>query len=146
MNQSTVIFLINKRARAIMATYEAETNAKRSLFKTLDESIAVDDLVIVQTDTRHKMTVCKVVEVDVDFDLDDATLQVNWIIGKVDKTAYEQLLAQEATAIRTVKSAELRQKREKLRDAMFADHLDAIKALPIADMNGNHTPAIEVKE
>lgn len=136
MNYSTAVFLINKHVRAILATYEVEDNAKRTLFKTLDDSIKVGDFVIVPTDTRHKMTVVKVTDVDVDVDFDSAT-PVNWVIGKVDRAAHEQTLAQEGAAIQAIKGAELRKKREDLRDSMLKNHLDAIKALPIAAMNGD---------
>ncbi len=136
MNYTTAIFLINKNARAIAATYESEDNAKREIFKTLDASINVDDMIIVQTNTRHKMTVCKVVEVDVDFDL-DSTTSMGWVIGKVDNMLYQQTLAQEQQAISAIKSAELRQKRDNLRDNLLKDHLETIKMLPIAAMNGD---------
>ena len=140
MNYSTAVFLINKHTRAILATYEEGENAKRTMFKTLDETLKPGDFVIVPTDTRHKMTVCKVMEADVDVNFDD-TMPVAWVIGKVDRAAYEQTLAQEATAIQTIKSAELRKKRNDLRDAVLADSLEAIKALPITAMNGD-TPKI----
>lgn len=136
MNYSTAVFLINKNLRAVLATYEAEDTAKRTLFKTFDESINPGDFVIVPTDTRHRMTVCKVVEVDVDVDF-DAPGPVMWIIGKIDKTGYEQTLGQEAVAIQKIKSAELRKKREDLASSMLAQSRDELKALPIAAMNGD---------
>lgn len=136
MNYSIAVFLINKNLHAVLCTYEADEGAKRTLFKTLDKTVSIGDYVVVQTDTRHKMTVCKVVEVDVDVDF-DSTLPVTWVISKIDREAYEQLLAQETTAIQAIKSAELRQKRDALRQAMFADHLETLKTLPIADMSDN---------
>lgn len=143
MNYSTAIFLINKHVRGVAVTYEATDNAPREIVKTLDQGIAVEDMVIVQTDTRHKMTVCKVVEVDVDFDL-DSTKHMNWIVGKVDNEAFKQILAQESQAIQAIKKAELRAKRDNLRDNLLKDHMETIKALPIAAMNGD-APAIEEK-
>lgn len=136
MNYSTSVFLINNHVRAVLATYEEGDSAKRTVFKTLDPDISEGDYVIVPTDTRHKMTVCKVVETDVDVDFDDPT-PVGWIIGKVELTDHEKVLAQEAEAIKAIKSAELRQKREALRNAMFADHVETLKALPIAAINGD---------
>ena len=136
MNYSTAIFLINKHVRAIQATYEAEDNAKRTAFKTLDDTIAVGDYIVVPTDTRHKMTVCKVMETDVDVDF-DSVLPVQWVIGKVDRAAHELTLGQENKAIQVIKSAELHKKRDDLRNAMLANHLDTIKALPIAALNGD---------
>lgn len=134
MNYSTAIFLINKNARGIAVTYEDEVNAKREIVKTLDQSINIDDYVIVQTDTRHKMTVVKVVETDVDFDLDSNT-KMNWIVGRVDADSFQKILIQEQQAIQAIKKAELRQKRDTLRDNLLKDHLETIKALPISEMN-----------
>lgn len=140
MNYSTAVFLINKNVRAVTAVYESESSFKglapRTIFKTLDATITVGDHVIVPTTTRHNMTVCKIVEVDVDVDFDSA-VQMQWIIGKVDDTPYKLILSQEAAAIDKIKSAELRQKRADLRTALFADNLAEIAALPIAAMNGD---------
>lgn len=138
MNYSTAVFLINKNLRAVTATYEAEENAKRTLFKTLDQTLTVGDFVVVQTDTRHKMTVCRITEVDVDVDFDSQT-RVDWIVGKVDAKAHVETLAQEQAAIQAIKSAELRTKRETLRDSMLANHVEGLKTLAIADM-GAATP------
>jgi hypothetical protein len=136
MNYSTAVFLINKNVRAVLATYEAEDTAKRTLFKTLDPTLKAGDFAIVPTDTRHKMTVVKIVETDVDVDFDSPT-PVQWIMGKVDRTSYDEMLAQEQQAITVIKSAELRKKRDDLRKAMFADHVETLKALPIAVINGD---------
>lgn len=139
MNYTTAVFLINKHVRAIVATYETGDSAVRTTFKTLDPTIAIADFIIVPTDTRHKMTVCKVVDVDTDIDF-DSTTAVAWVIGKVDRTAYEATLLQEAEAVKTIKSAELRQKRDNIRNAMFADHMETLRALPIAAINGDDKP------
>lgn len=139
MNYSAAIFLINKHARAILCTYDDEPGTKPTVFKTLDPAIVEDDFVVVETDTRHKMTVVKVVETDVDIDF-DATATIRWIVGRVDRNAHDETLQQERAAIRAIKSAELRKKREGLRDALLADHVETIKALPIAAMNGDEVP------
>lgn len=118
MNYSTAVFLINANVRAVLCTYEAEDHAKKTMFKTLDKSVRVGDLVVVPTDTRHKMTVCKVTDVDVDVDFDCAT-PVNWVVTKVDRAAHETTLSQEAEAIATIKSAETRKKRDELRAAIM---------------------------
>ena len=142
MNYTTAVFLINKHVRAVKATYEEHDGAGRTVFKTLDDTIKVDDYVIVPTTTRHKMTVCKVVEVDVDVDFDSSE-NCDWIIARVHMAEHEQVLEQEKDAIAAIKSAELRKKREDLRDAILADHVDDIKALPIADMNGDADQATD---
>ena len=138
MNYSTAVFLINKNLRAVLATYEKDGG--KTMFKTLDPTIKVDDFVVVPTNTRHTMTVCKIVETDVDVDFDSAT-QVDWIVCKIDRKPYEDTLSQEGQAISAMKSAELHKKRKDLRDAMLGAHLDTIKALPISALNGD-TPKV----
>ena len=139
MNYTTAVFLINKHVRAVAGTYEAEDNAKRTTFKTLDETLAVGDFVIVPTDTRHKMTIVKIVETDIDIDF-DSPAPVHWVIGRIDAKPYAEMLAHENQAINAIKAAELRKKRDDLRKTMLAEHLDAIKALPIAALNGDAKP------
>lgn len=119
MNLSTAVFLINDNARAIVATYEATENAPRTMFKSFDPSIKVDDYVVVPTDTRHRMTVCKVVEVDVEVDFDSPT-QIAWIIGRIDLADVTQIKEQEAAAIAAIQAAEKLKKRKALQDSMNA--------------------------
>ena len=83
------------------------------------------------TETRHKMTVCKVVEVDVDIDL-ETSAQIAWVIGPVDLTTFQNMQAMETTAIETIKSAEKNRRREELRKSLMADSEQRLKALPIA--------------
>jgi hypothetical protein len=139
MNYSTAVFLINSNVRAIVCTYEAGDTAPRTTFKSLDPDIKKDDLVIVPTDTRHKMTVVKVVETDVEVDFDSPATML-WIVGKVDGANYQQVLSQEAQAIDTIKSAEKNRKRDELRKSILADQADNIKALPISTV-GDIPPA-----
>lgn len=138
MNSSTIIFLINDNVRAIRAIYEADTpagQAAREVFKTLDPTIKVGDLVVVPTSTRHFMTVVKVVDVDWDIDL-DLPAEVKWVVDKVDRSNHDRLQEQEQVAIQTVKSAEKRKKRDDLRAAVLLDSADQIKALPISAFDG----------
>lgn len=120
MNYSTAVFLINDSVRAIACTYEAGDTAPRTIFKTFDQSIKVDDFVMVPTDTRHKMTVCKVVAVDVEPDLESG-IQMNWIVGIVDRAGFENILEQEQVAIDAMKAAEKNRRREELRKSMLAN-------------------------
>jgi hypothetical protein len=146
VNYSTAIFLINPKVRAIQAIYEPDTDSRkqpRGIFKTFDQSISVGDYILVPTETRHKMTVNKVVEVDVEPDL-ETTTQINWVIGTVDKSMYEEVLASEAKAIELMKAAEKTHAREELRKKMMA-HVDETKlaALQIARMSGDGVDTIE---
>ena len=133
MNTSTVIFLVNDTVRAVDAMYETDPNKKRTTFKTLDQTIKVGDLAVVPTDTRHKFTVVKVVDVDVNIDL-ESPITVDWIVAKIDLTDHELVSSQEADMIKVIKSAETRRKREELAKALMADNKDAILALPIAGL------------
>ena len=146
MNYSTAIFLINPKVRAIAAIYEPDTDSRkapRTIFKTFDQTISVDDYILVPTDTRHKMTVNKVVEVDVEPDL-ESSAHMSWVIGVVDRAMYEDVLKQEARAIDLMKAAEKTHAREELRKKMLA-HVDETKlqALQIARMSGDGIEAIE---
>lgn len=128
MDNSRIVFLINDHARAVMAKYEEGGNAE--MFKTFDPSIKVDDLAVVQSSTRHNMTVVKVTAVDVDVNF-DATTPLNWIVQKIDKPSFDRVLEQEAQAISAVQAAELRRKKEELRKTMFKDHEDSIAKLAL---------------
>ena len=132
MNKSTIVFLINDSVRAIKATYEP--GAAPEIFKTLDQGIEKDDLIVVQSSTRHEMTICKVVETDVEIDLDSG-VSMKWALQRVDMAGVSNLLAQEEEAIARVNSIEKRKKKEALRAALFADEADQIATLKLA----NHT-------
>lgn len=138
-NPSTAVFLINESTRAVLATYEEGDGAKRTMFKTLDPDIDVDDLVIVPTDTRHKFTVCKVVEVDVDVDY-ASPVQIQWIVGTVDLDPYTDLLDKEKAALRTIRSAEIRRERENLKNALLADLNGSATDKAIALLAGTSAP------
>lgn len=145
MNYSTAIFLINPKVRAIAAIYEPDTDNRKSprvIFKTFDQDISVGDYILVPTDTRHKMTVNKVVEVDVEPDL-ESHVQMSWVIGVVDRSMYEEVLGQEARAIDLMKAAEKTHAREELRKKMLA-HVDETKlqALQISRMSGDGVETI----
>ena len=130
MNYSAAIFLVNPDARAVAVSYELApegTKPKTTIFKTLDQTVDVGDFVIVPTDTRHNMTVVRVEEVDLDLD-PDTTLDLKWLIGKVDRAAHEAVVRAEAEAIQAIKSAERRAKKEELAKKLLNDN-PAIAAL-----------------
>ena len=130
MNYSTTIFLISNQVRAVNVTYEAGENASKKMFKTLDQDIKVDDYVVTPTDTRHKMAVCKVVDVDVEPDL-ESSVRIEWILGVVNTVDSDQVAQQEDDAITRIKSAEKNRKRKELRDALLADVGSDLEKLPI---------------
>lgn len=134
MNYSTAVFLINNDVRAVMCTYETGETAPRTMFKTFDPDLSEGDFVIVPTNTRHGMTVCKVVETDVDVDFDSAA-QVEWIIGTIELANHEKIVAQENQAIEAVKSAEKRKRRDELREAIFKDQEETMKSLALTSLS-----------
>jgi len=134
MNYSKAIFLISDKVRAVNCTYENQKGEKSYTFKTLDQTIKAEDYVIVQTDTRYKMTVCKVADIDVDFDFDDG-INFKWIVGKVDKTAFDKILAQEAEATSKIKRAETFKKRKELRESIIDEANGDLKSLPIYSLD-----------
>ena len=143
MNYSRAIFLISDDVRAVACTYEEHDNAKRTVFKTLDQNIRVDDYVVIPTDTRHHMTVVKVVEVDLEPDL-EASAEMEWIIGRVDRANFEDIARQERDAIAKIRNAEMRRKKAELRKALLDDQgAQEIKALPISTLNGDAPDTIE---
>lgn len=129
MNNSAIVFLVNDEARAVRATYE--DGHSPDLFKTMDPTIAVDDLVVVETTTRHGMTVVKITEVDVDVDF-DSNATIKWVVQKVDHGLHDKLVEQEKEAIATVHAAERDRKKKELRASLFAHHEDKLAALQIA--------------
>ncbi len=130
MNYSTAIFLISDQARAINITYEEGDDAPKTMFKTLDPDIKIDDYVAVPTETRHHMTVCKVVEVDVEPDLESGKT-MSWVVGVVDRADFDKIKSHEGDAIARIKSAEKTRKRKELRDALLADVGSDLEKLPI---------------
>jgi len=142
MNYNTAIFLINDNVRAIKVTYETGDNAPREMFKTFDKSIKVDDYVVVPTTTRHNLTVCKVVEVDID-DWMDTSKPIEWIVGRVDVADANYIKDQETLAIAKIKEAEKLKRKRELKDSLEQAMVDnglSLKALPIATLNNDLQP------
>lgn len=130
MDNSKIVFLINDQARAVLGTYEP--GATPEMFKTLDDTIAVGDLVAVQSTTRHNVTIVKVTAVDVDVNFDGAT-PLKWIVQRINMPAFASIIASEEQAISAVQAAELRRKKQELRKTMFADHEESIAALTLTN-------------
>lgn len=158
-NYSTAIFLINKSARAIAVTYEKidlnqdTTKLKFQpaylsggklpdgavVFKTMDKDIAVNDFVIVPTDTRHGMTVCKVVAVDVEIDFESSN-ECHWLIGTVNTIDFEDIRQQEEKAIIAIKAAEVNQKKEALSNALLENLKNSGVDIPMLNAPAEDTP------
>jgi hypothetical protein len=137
MDSTKIVFLINEDVRLIRVSYDKDdvpalNGEKRTYqFKTLDKSLKVDDLVIVETGTRHGLTVCKVTEVDLDVDFNDG-ISLKWAFHRVDTELVESIRAKEAEAITAAKRAELKRQRNQLRGDIFAEHSEMIAGLSLA--------------
>lgn len=136
MNYSTAVMLINTNIRAILVSYEVHADGKGAkpfvMFKTLDHTVKAGDYLVVPTDTRHKHTVVRVEEVDVDVDFEDPTI-VKWALDKVDTANADKILVEETKWVEALKAAEKRKKREEIKKSMLefaAD--DSLEKLPIA--------------
>lgn len=150
MNYSTAIFLINRDVRAIAVTYEKidvtqDTTQMKyqaaylsggrlpdgaAVFKTMNPKIKVNDFVIVPTDTRHGMTVCKVVATDIEIDF-DSDKEAHWIVGTVDTREFEDIRQKEERAIIALKQAEVHKKRDELAASLIANIGDALPQIPM---------------
>lgn len=142
MNYSTAIFLINPDVRAVSVSYEQDAEGKGvrpfHTFKTFDTETDVGDFVVIPTGTRHNMTVARVEEVDLEIEV-DSTADLKWLVGRVDTAAHEAVVASEARAIQTIKSAEKRAKQEELKAKLLADNPDLQK---LAHIGAGDAPAL----
>lgn len=133
MNYSTAVMLINKNIRAVNVVFEPTKDdpnyniteqrgePQKYTFKTLDKDAKVGDLYNAPKDGRHRFTVVKIVEVDVDVDF-DSNIQLKWLASKVDKDAYDRILSEEAVAIEKIKKSEHLHKRQELADKLIKHH------------------------
>lgn len=120
MNPSLSSFVVESACRAIRVEYDPDNKSNNNtnyLFKTLDPTLAKGDFVNVPTNTRHGMTVVKITEVDMIVNY-DSTDNYQWIIGKVDKTAFDALLAQDRVVIDKIARIEQDKKKRELLAAM----------------------------
>src|SRR5580692_9071926 len=81
MNYTKAILIVDDNVKVVKVNYE--TGSTDRYFKTIDDTIVKDDLVIIPTSTRHNFTVGKVIETGCSINLDDNE-QIFWIAGKVD--------------------------------------------------------------
>lgn len=142
MNYSTAVILINDKIRVVRGMYE--DNGSSDVFKTLDQDLKKNDIVVVESHTRWGYTTVKINEVDnvtVDF---DSAKEVKWVVQKIAVEAHAIIKDMEAKAIEVIKVGELRKRRQDIRqntlDAMTAGEIDK---LDIAKLTG--VPQLEAK-
>jgi hypothetical protein len=134
MNLNTAIFLYDENVRAVAVEYEAvEDNPSRKLaiFKTFDQTLEPGNIVAVPTSTRVGFTACRVVETEVQVDLDTKT-PIPWIAGRLDTPAFEKLKQQEQAFLSAMRKVQHDAERKKMRDAVgnMEGVEKAIAALP----------------
>lgn len=130
MRNSHIVLLINDSVSVVKCSYESGHQAPVYSFKTTIPDLAVGDLVVIPTDSRHKFTVVRVEETDVDWDYDSG-VELKWIVDRVDIPAYQAILDYEQKAITAVQKAERRKKREELKSSVLADQAADLEALQI---------------
>lgn len=85
--------------------------------KHLIRRLRLDEFVVVPTGTRLNLTVCKIVEVDVD-DWMDTDKELGWVVGRVDMADANKVKAWELEAIQGLKDAEKRKRRREMQASM----------------------------
>lgn len=121
-NYTTAVFLISDKVRGINCSYEIDADGKPVkiyTFKTFDDGLRPGDLVVVPTDTRHKFTVVRVEEVDVEVDV-ESRIEMKWIAGKFEPASYERVLHDEQAMVAKVKEAKKEARRRELKDELLA--------------------------
>lgn len=130
MNYSTAVMLINKNIVAIRGKYEEGGNAE--VFKTIDNTLKVDDMVVVESATRWGFTTVKVTEINVEVDFDSST-QIGWVVQSISIPDHQKIKDMENTAIELIKKGELRKRREDiLKNTLDASSAGEINNLDIA--------------
>lgn len=167
VHPSQVVFLMDDSVRAIRAVYEEVDEAPKQsprmaygevdnrplklkgyMFKTMRADLVKGDLITVPTNTRHGFTVCKIVSVEVEPDL-DATTDIKWVVDKVETSNYFLLLAQEAKVAAVVRDAAKREQRMALKESLQGlkdSDMQAISGMLGKDVNVPETEILEAEE
>jgi len=139
MNYSNVLFLIDSRLKAVRVAYEPGSNRNDTTKRYREDKIgklAVNDYVLVETETRHNATVCRVSQLGIEVD-PDSEEKVGWVFGKVDLQMLDDLKAEEEQAIALLRQAENRKRKEEIRGSILALAGDDLKALPSFTIGGS---------
>ena len=130
MNRSLTVFLVDNTVKALRARYEE--GGKEEIFKTFDDTIKKDDILVVESGTRHGFTTVKVTEIDVTVDIEDSTANVKWVVTKVDLADHKAILEQEAAAIDKVRVAEFnKKKRDLIANMASPEDAEALRSIHV---------------
>lgn len=149
MNYSTAVMLINDNIRAVRVSYEVKQDGigirPFVMFKTLDHTINVGDMVVVPTDTRHKKTVVRVEEVDAEVDF-ESDIPVQWVVGKVESDDFNNILIEEQKWIDQFKAAEKHSKKKELKKKVFEfvdeESMEKLKISNMSDVTTLEAPIV----
>lgn len=140
MNYSTSVMLINPAILAVKGKYE--DTSKDTVFKTLDSTLKVGDMVVVESGTRWNYTTVKITEINASPDFDSTEI-IKWVVQKIDVDSHDKLKEMEDKAIQVIKAGELRRRREDIKkNTLDAFANGEIDKLDIAKLTGQ-TIAIE---
>lgn len=131
MNYTNAILLIApQKVKAIRVSYDDNNKNTQTIKKTIILDLKVDDLVIVQTATRHNYTVAKVVDTKVVVD-PNSDEKLGWIVQRVDLEEFSRIDEMEKFAINRIIDGETKRKTEEIRSLIMEVAGDDIKQLPI---------------
>jgi len=123
MNNSKQIFLVSDKVRQIAVAYQPSGRKDQApevtYFKTMNPDIAVDDLVVIPTDTRWNHTVVKVIKVDIPIDDFDGGSHLKWILDKVDTSAAEATIEKEKQMLEQIQVAERQRRQRELKEKLL---------------------------
>lgn len=134
MHESRKVFLIEESCLCIEATYNENDAPKQ--FKTFDSSIEIDDYLIVPKDTCHKMTVVKVTKINIHPDI-KSDKAMDWVIGKVDRSQFEDTLDRESRFIQKAREGERKREMAQMKADIFGDvPEEELKMLSLSSQDG----------
>lgn len=138
MNKTLIAAAMYDDVRLIAINYHG-SGSKRYTFKTRDMSIKLGDHVVVprffeddinldmdQDDPRrkeikHGFSSGVVVELDPDVNYQECAIKYRWIVGKIDTTNYDSIIAWENALMTEVKQIERKRRRENMQAAVVAE-------------------------
>lgn len=147
--------LVEERIRPVKVEYDPDNQYNNKgaqhtqFFKCLDPDAKKDDLVIVSTQTRHGMTVAKIVAIgvaDVIVNFDDPAVQWGWVIGPVPQAQYRSILETEKKIVSQVQEANTNKLKSELKAAMGLEKVSFASfdaALPAPTAPPPYNPAAE---
>lgn len=148
MNYTTAVMLFNENIKAVTVAYEDpkdNPSQKTWMFKTLDHSIKKDDIVIVQSGTRHGLTTAKIIDDNAEVDF-DSNIELKWIVSKVDTSTHAKIIEEEKIWIDTMKQAEMKKKREDIRSNITNLYADPkLETLAISSFKSITTPEAAIE-